>query len=561
MDKKLRLTLILAKGYFPKELPPAFTTVDFGNSVHDVMSEWSSSGLFERKPAKKYQGKKKSGAYVYKVISAEAELISAAKRGFERRSLHITHPIPQALLAYEMCHNWKTIQKWLALQAFSLDRISVTPTAFRSIPEIKFEAHRAKKAFIEATANWLVKTDITRFYPSIYTHSIPWAAYGKEKVKKRITLYDGSLADRLDQLTRACNRNQTVGIPIGPETSRIIAEVISSRIDHRFFDKMLDVDASSIDRLQDDWFVGCSSLEQADLVLSRITLAYREFALDINGSKTSIERTSSISEQQWVSELGAFLAHCNGVPTGRRLSEFLSLGLRMQVAYPHQPVANYLISTIENSKIRRSDAATVESFLLRIATLSPISLSGVSRVLINLHHDTKSVSVQRVTKRIRQELRRHSTNGNTLEVIWLLYTLRGLSSSVKVSDVAEYIEKPSSSAICLVLLDMQARGLVVGSLPKQEWAAQIDDDVSRSSGLWLLSYEGIRHGWLPDPHSLAGKPFFKPMLDRNIVFYDPRRNVPTTQTTVRRRRRDRARARLETFQLTQHLRGFDVEEY
>lgn len=31
---------------------------------------------------------------------------------------------------------------------------------------------------------WMAKTDITNFYPSIYTHSIPWAIVGKEEAKK-----------------------------------------------------------------------------------------------------------------------------------------------------------------------------------------------------------------------------------------------------------------------------------------------------------------------------------------------------------------------------------------
>ena len=35
----------------------------------------------------------------------------------------------------------------------------------------------------------------------------------------------------LDRLTRNCNQRQTVGIAIGPDTSRIISELILSRVD------------------------------------------------------------------------------------------------------------------------------------------------------------------------------------------------------------------------------------------------------------------------------------------------------------------------------------------
>jgi hypothetical protein len=133
----------------------------------------------------------------------------------------------------------------------------------RAIKGINHQTHSAKKEYLEATSDWLVKTDISRFYPTIYTQSIAWAAYGKERVKNNIKLYEGSLADRLDVLVRACNRNQTMGIPIGPETSRVIAEVISARIDSDFQRSMPRISGGWVDRRQDDWFVGVDTLEKS----------------------------------------------------------------------------------------------------------------------------------------------------------------------------------------------------------------------------------------------------------------------------------------------------------
>ncbi len=232
---KDKLTSLLRKGYFPKELPPAFTTQDFGRDSWSIREDWRDAGVFKTK-AIKYKKKTKAGCYVYeKLIVAEPDIISTPKKGYERRDIHITHPVPQLLLCEELSFNWKEAMKWLGRQEFSNDEIRIGNEYTRSIKGINFDLHRLKKAFIEASADWIVKTDITRFYPSIYTHSIAWAAYGKENVKSDIKKFDGSLADRLDVLVRACNRNQTAGIPIGPETSRIIAEIISSRIRSRIY--------------------------------------------------------------------------------------------------------------------------------------------------------------------------------------------------------------------------------------------------------------------------------------------------------------------------------------
>lgn len=278
---------LLSKGYFPKELPPAFTTKSFGHHSGDILTDWQNSRIFKlnqalgRTPCKK----NRRGAYSYKLQSAEAEIISIPKRGYERRNIHITHPVPQALLASELAGNWKNLQKWLSRQEFSVDDIRVSEKYERAVRRINFDLHHAKKAYLEATADWLVKTDITRFYPSIYTHSIPWAAYGKEQVKKHIGYYKGSLADRLDLLVRSCNRNQTIGIPIGPETSRIIAEVISARVDSEFKNVFNELPESSVDRLQDDWWIGVDTLEKSEEILSKIAVLYRTFGLDIIDSR------------------------------------------------------------------------------------------------------------------------------------------------------------------------------------------------------------------------------------------------------------------------------------
>lgn len=76
--------------------------------------------------------------------------------------------------------------------------------------------------------------DINRFYGSIYSHSIPWAALGKTEALKqhKAKTLDKHWSSELDRLVRACNRNQTIGIPIGPDTSRVVSELVLSRIDH-----------------------------------------------------------------------------------------------------------------------------------------------------------------------------------------------------------------------------------------------------------------------------------------------------------------------------------------
>jgi hypothetical protein len=564
MPYKIRLTALLSKGYFPKELPATSTTEDFGNSAVEIISDWQRDRVFSVEQNLKNKKIPLRGAYKYKINqSAELEVISTPKRGFERRNIHVVHPLFQSLICLEISKNWRSVQKWLSRQTYSLDEIRIGSNFPRAIKGINFQVHSAKKAFIEGTSDWVVKTDIARFYPTIYTHSIPWAAYGKDNVKKEINIYNGSLADRLDVLIRGCNRNQTVGIPIGPETSRIVAEAISSRIDQEFsgiisdLRKIPNLRRERTDRLQDDWFVGVQRLEDAEFVLSAISEAYREFGLEINGSKTSIDRVLETPGSRWIGEIGAFLSHRPGPIRGARLRELLALCLRLQINFANEPIIAYVLSVVEGSPIANDDVEAVESFLLKAAIVSPGAMDRICRILINIQYNTKRISKARIQERFTKLAERNIDNGNVYEALWQLYTLRGLRMSLDSSSICERMEKIPSSVLALVLLDMKSRGLCVRKLPQTEWENQFSKNSILSDWSWLLAYEGIRHGWLSDRSKVMREPFFRAMLARNVVFYDEQRNVRPSYSVTQIARRQRNLNVTVARNMLQRIRGID----
>lgn len=553
------LKALLTKGYFPKELPPTFTTETFGQHAREIITEWQSAKLFERKQKKRNKTKFKSGSYGYELPNAEMEIISIPKLGFERRNIGITHPIPQSLLTFEIANNYKVIQKWLCRQTFSLDEIKVSSNYARAIRGINFALHRAKKSYIEATSDWLVKTDITRFYPSIYTHSITWAAYGNEKVKGKLKNFEGSLADRLDILVRACNRNQTVGIPIGPETSRIIAEIVSSRIDDDLRVPMADIKIEAIDRLQDDWFIGTKTLESSEKVLSEVVRAYREYGLDINGSKTSVTRVIKHLEDSWKSEIGAFLSHKPGELRGSRLRELLALTLRLQMQYDKQSVTNYSLTVLEAQNFSKSDVEAMESFLLKAAIIAPGSLARISELILNLDHDTGALSKKRIGPRFTELAVRALEKGDLYEAIWFLYTLRGLKIVVSDTEILRLAGLVKSSVLALILLDMNAKGLIRGALPIAAWESQISKDAVLHDPVWLLAYEGCRRGWLADKTGVMNHAFFAAMNARGVIFYDERRNVRKRKQMAKFRQSLRANFQKEVRRFLFDVREVDFD--
>lgn len=90
--------------------------------------------------------------------------------------------------------------------------------------------HNAEKKFDK-----LLKLDISRCFDSIYSHSISWAIFSKEIEKDAMTRKDTTtartFAARFDKLMQNMNDGETNGILIGPEISRIFAELILQRVD------------------------------------------------------------------------------------------------------------------------------------------------------------------------------------------------------------------------------------------------------------------------------------------------------------------------------------------
>lgn len=90
------------------------------------------------------------------------------------------------------------------------------------------EFHRIKLKF----DNYM-NLDIRNFFDSVYTHALEWAVsgdiqYSKNQVNNKDDL---SFKKMCDKICQTINYNETNGIIVGPEFSRIISEILLTRID------------------------------------------------------------------------------------------------------------------------------------------------------------------------------------------------------------------------------------------------------------------------------------------------------------------------------------------
>lgn len=155
-----------------------------------------------------------------------------------------------------------------------------------------YEDYRYQRA--EKKFKHLIKFDIQSCFDSIYTHTISWVtADGADKVKV-LPGYRGSwVGDAFDGLMQSVNARETNGIVIGPEFSRIFAEIILQYIDRKV-ELEIGKDKPGIHhksdyecyRYVDDYFLFYNDSKDKDRFMESLTKWLKEFKLQINSSKT-----------------------------------------------------------------------------------------------------------------------------------------------------------------------------------------------------------------------------------------------------------------------------------
>ncbi|MBE8722702.1 antiviral reverse transcriptase Drt3b [Sphingobacterium pedocola] len=160
-----------------------------------------------------------------------------------------------------------------------------------------YESYDFQKA--EKKFSHLLKFDISRCFDSIYTHSIVWATINKKASKDNLNqTAKSTFGHHFDELMQKHNYNETNGIIIGPELSRIFAEIILQKVDQNV-EKILEKsnlkngEDFEITRYVDDYFVYTNDAINRDLIIASFKKELQTYNLYFNESKT-IEYTKPI---------------------------------------------------------------------------------------------------------------------------------------------------------------------------------------------------------------------------------------------------------------------------
>jgi Reverse transcriptase (RNA-dependent DNA polymerase) len=351
---KLTLHRLLTQGYFPEELPPPFGTSAFANYLsRRAHSKWP---------------------FVDHPPSSRPEVYYLARAGTLRRPLAILNPIQFSNLARFVVTNWDELRAASAKSRISLTAPHVGAEGRALGRRLPFRVLAERRAQLRSGGRFLVRADISRFYQSIYTHSVPWALYGRAFAKRY--RHTANVGNQLDVQLRRCQDDQTNGIPIGPDSSLLIAEIILSAIDER-----LRKHADRIIRYMDDYEIVAETEGEALHLLAELQNELLKFELHLNPSKTGVYPLPVALEQRWTAPLTQHALDPTDKAFKTQVIQFFDTAFDLSIQFPNESVLKYAIGRIANLTLK-AEHALVEDLLLQSARIQPGTLALVLRIIL-----------------------------------------------------------------------------------------------------------------------------------------------------------------------------------
>ena len=469
---------LLSRGYFPKELPPPFTTRDYGSKIGTSSATALTAAFTTNQP--------------YKSALSKHVLL---RSGTLSRQLGIPNPVHFYRLANHVVARWGDLEALATASPFSASkpRVSVDVNKRALEPSVSLSDTVSMRAECRRTARYLVKADVAKFYPSIYTHAIPWAVLTKTIAKAMFNANNLSSewSSRLDRFARNANSQQTVGVPIGPDTSLLFAELILSRIDRRLKEKCKFLKGH---RFIDDYELVTDSLSNAEKTLSVLKSLLSEYELELNGKKTKIITLPDELDSDWVSKLRVFNFRSRTVNNQKYdLIEYFNLVFDFHRSNPNENVIKYGVGRLHSVSILDDNFKLLEDLLAQCVLTEP---ACVRQVWSLLHRCRSAGSKSRKSlwgKTLNKVLVHQAPLNHSNVCAWTIWVMKELG--IKIQATAQNsIANTNDCATGLMGLWMVEEGLADSARLKS-----LETRFSSAQNLfgpnWLLCYEANFQGW------------------------------------------------------------------
>ncbi len=488
---------LLHKGYFPVQLPPGFTSESFSRNYSLFSTDWESKSN--------------------KIPSCRIEKFSVARSSFYRRITSIVNPVAYYFLSKSISDYWVDIENHYSKSPISLSRPIIDPS-LRAIKIHKFNELYESKIKMSAGYKYALFTDITSFFPTIYTHTIPWAIHGKsiaKRNKQKIATYFGNI---IDAKSMGLQDWQTIGLPIGPDTSHIIAEIIGVAIDIEIYNSIGSWPCGF--RYVDDFCFFIDTIEDAEKLLKFISRAVSNYELQLNPSKTKIIEVKELISESWKYTIKKLKISSKIKIQKNDIHNYFETIISLEQKHNDESLIKYALKQITSSIIKKTNWPIFEAYLLKCGYSYPNTIQVIANILSTYNKYSYPLNKNAISRFCNNLIIANAECDYHSEVAWLLWICKELELEIKHDTINE-IEGMTSSICILIILDLYHSNKINKCFSKM-FLKQFANADSLYNTNWLLAYEAGRRNWLNNTNYnyISKDNFFNSLLINNINFYD-----------------------------------------
>jgi Reverse transcriptase (RNA-dependent DNA polymerase) len=462
------LNSLLQSGFLPKELPPLFSSKTLGILVDSI-----------NLPA---------------VLTAEKANWTQpthhnlCRPGGLRRRLTLPNPVNFYRLAKAFADNSAELSTAWSGSPFSKTTPNFSNSGVRAIAtEITDRA--TPRVSTRVGARYLLRADISQFYPSIYSHSIPWALHTKEIAKAKMR--DASLlGNKIDKEIQASQYGQTKGIAIGPDTSLGIAELLLTPLDIAL---KRDCKILRGVRFIDDIELTFSKLSDAEKALARLESLLNDLELQLHATKTRVVELPDQIESLYVTTLRPFIPKVNNAPASQWIDYFNRAFLAAR-ADPQDGVLRYAIAALQSVHVTPKTWPLVQELLWQCISSDPGCIRFVIDVLlINKHSHSNEPDCAVASIAVNALILSSASVGHGSEVLWAIWSAMVLDIKISMKS-QQVIALVDDAFVAIAALIAKDKGIFNDDFDSPLWASWVVNEAFDQDH-WIFVYEAYFQGW------------------------------------------------------------------
>lgn len=524
-NPRARHRRFLAAGFFPPEVPPCFYSEMLARFRNSLTAE------FLQLP------NKNGNPDYYHYLSKPTPFNFPRFRSVDRRH-SVVNPVAYFWLSKVLSDNYVKLNG-IAKKS----KISASPSIFdwtgsRTLKRPSFDSRDTFISDVNARFEYIVNTDIRAFYHSVYTHAIAWAVHGKRVTKKNRS--DALVGNLIDRLSRNLQDGQTIGLPVGPDTSRLIAELVGAAIDVHVQKATKTIDGRGI-RFVDDFTLGCADKVEADRAVAIIRRAVNEFELDLNSEKTSVSAGTTVPPGGWKALVRSLVPVSSSSADDLEIFFFKISDLARQM--PDINVERYAMQNARRAIVQCDSWKPAENYLISAYKANATLINLLVELFILREQSGHGVSTKTLASFVEARLPLLCDQRRNGEAVWLLFMAIVLKIPLKARSVEPYFTE-NDPLIALLIADAKSQQLISGKVDFSNWNKHLTTD-SLDDEMWLYAYEStlknLNTSSTGDGFVRAHR-YFSKLLERKIEFYRSGEGVSDISSILHRRRLENAAA-------------------